>query len=97
MIKPTLTTELINSTKTNKKRAIKHALVQYLENMGYDADDQGDHIMFYGEHYEIYHRPSHQSLEVYLAGNWNTTNSDSDALEVKLNKVYTNSMKTLGI
>jgi hypothetical protein len=97
MIKSTLTTELINSNKTTKRRAIKHALIQYLENIGYDADDQGDHIMFIGNGFEIYHRPSHQSLDVYLDNGLNSTDSTTEILEAKLNKLYTNSMKTLGI
>jgi|TARA_R110000737_G_scaffold348102_1_gene381217 hypothetical protein len=92
-----LSPELIASNKTTKRRALKHSLISYLENMGFESDDQGDHITFDNDHYSIWYRPSHNHVDVSLQNSINSSNTDSHALEIKINKAYTNTMRKLGL
>ena len=92
-----LSPELVASNKTTKVRALKHSLISYLENMGFDADDQGDHITFDNDSYHIWYRPSHHNVDVYIQDSYNSTNYDSDVLEMKINKAYNNTMRKLGL
>ena len=92
-----LSPELIASNKTMKRRALKHCLIEYLTMEGYVADDQGDHITFDNDKFHIWYRPSHHNVDVYLSDTINSTNEESDALETHLNKLYSNTMRKLGL
>jgi hypothetical protein len=92
-----LSPELVASNKTTKVRSLKYSLISYLENMGFDADDQGDHITFDNEDFTIWYRPSHHHVDVYIQGSIKRTNNASDVLETKINKAYNNTMRKLGL
>jgi hypothetical protein len=92
-----LSPELIASNKTMKVRSLKHCLIEYLMMEGYNTDDQGDHITFDNDKYHIWYRPSHHRVDVYLSDTVNSTNEESDALETRINKLYNNTMRKLGL
>tara|TARA_Y100000004_G_scaffold116250_1_gene130660 strand:+ start:483 stop:776 length:294 start_codon:yes stop_codon:yes gene_type:complete len=92
-----LSPELIASNKTMKRRALKYCLIEHLLMKGYNSDDQGDHITFDNGKFHIWYRPSHHNVDVYLSDTINSTNEESDALETHLNKLYSNTMRKLGL